>query len=186
MKIDGWFIGNTSVYRRRPLLEIGGFDAKLGGFADNYAARLLALRHGACFIPSALGYWRRTDTGIAAKSMMDPIQVLSIAKYAYERMMQTDAAAFPVGYADHWQRRWFYGAISKCLRSSPAELWQRIITIRAPLNRVDQLTMSLCRRFGTPGRMLFWLSIALHLRRKDFPAIITANIHAFFVRLREG
>jgi glycosyltransferase involved in cell wall biosynthesis len=39
LRDDGWFMGNTALYRRSALLAEGKFDEKLGSFADGYIYR---------------------------------------------------------------------------------------------------------------------------------------------------
>lgn len=71
LRSDGWFMGNTTIFRRQPLLAAGGLDPKLRSFSDGFISRVLALRHGACFIPEPLAIWRRVDAGYAGSTSRD-------------------------------------------------------------------------------------------------------------------
>ena len=71
LRSDDWFMGNTTIYRRKPLLALGGFDPELKSFSDGFVSRVLALRHGACFIPEPLAIWRRVDMGYASSTSSD-------------------------------------------------------------------------------------------------------------------
>ncbi|MGZ8403031.1 MAG: glycosyltransferase family 2 protein [Rhodoplanes sp.] len=109
LRDDGWFMGNTTVFRRAPLLAAGGFTEELGAFADGYVSRLLALKQGACFSPSVLAAWRQTEGGVAWS------QTISLEKTnkliaAVERKMAADGV-FPPGYAERWKRRHLFGAL---------------------------------------------------------------------------
>ena len=53
-RTDFWALGTSTVYRRRPLADIGYFDARLGSLGDALANRLLAFRYGFYFDPAVL------------------------------------------------------------------------------------------------------------------------------------
>jgi len=48
MHDEAWFTGNTTLFRRDVLAEIGGFPEDLSAFTDSYISRLLAVTRGAC------------------------------------------------------------------------------------------------------------------------------------------
>lgn len=58
--------GCACLYRTQLLREFGGFDAEFGPFQDGVAREILATRHGMCFIPRVLGYWRRSAQSFSA------------------------------------------------------------------------------------------------------------------------
>ena len=53
-----WLTGQTTIYRREALIEVGGFDPKLKGLNDLLAAHVVASRYGASFSPVPLGVMR--------------------------------------------------------------------------------------------------------------------------------
>ena len=109
MRDDGWFMGNTSLYRLKPLLDLGGFPAEVGSFNDGYVSRLLALRHGACFAPEVLASWRRLEGGFAWSHAVDRARRDRQVEVVMRRM--TDPASpFPPGYAERWRRRHVFGS----------------------------------------------------------------------------
>jgi hypothetical protein len=109
MREDGWFMGNTTIYRRALLLAIGGFPEDLRSFTDGYVSRLLALRHGACYSPEVLAAWRRLAGGFAWSQTMDRAQLTDLVAAATRRMTE-DGSPFPIGYAARWQGRYIFGA----------------------------------------------------------------------------
>ena len=109
MRDDGWFMGNTTLYRRAPLLAAGGFSEELGAFADGYVARLLTLQHGACFSPEILAAWRRLKGGMAWTVSADPRMAKRLAAVAEAKMRQA-SDVFPAGYPRRWRRRFIFGA----------------------------------------------------------------------------
>jgi len=109
MREDGWFTGNTTLYRRDLLAAAGGFPEELGSFCDGYISRLLALRHGACFSPEILGAWRRLVGGLAGSETADLARARQLVAAA-ERHMAKQGQVFPAGYARRWGRRYLFGA----------------------------------------------------------------------------
>ena len=109
MREDGWFMGNTTLYRRAPLLGIEGFPEELGSFTDGYVSRVLALGHGACFSPEVLAAWRRLEGGFAWSQTVDRERMVPLMEAA-RRKMTEPTSPFPTGYAERWQRRYLFGA----------------------------------------------------------------------------
>jgi len=109
MREDGWFMGNTTLYRRAPLLSIEGFPEELGSFTDGYVSRVLALGHGACFSPEVLAAWRRLEGGFAWSHTVDRERLVQLMEAA-RRKMTEPTSPFPIGYAERWQRRYLFGA----------------------------------------------------------------------------
>jgi glycosyltransferase involved in cell wall biosynthesis len=105
---DSWFMGNTSIYRREYLLAEGGFNPELRSLADGFISRVLALKHGACFSPDALGSWRRQRGGMAWSQAMNADHAPMFA--LVEEEIRKRAGLFPIGYSDRWRRRYLFGA----------------------------------------------------------------------------
>jgi glycosyltransferase involved in cell wall biosynthesis len=108
---DSWFVGTTTVFRGDALRRIG-FDSTLGGFADGFACRVLALKQGACFIPKELACWRKMRTGMAAQDIAVPESVHRIAKRATELMRGAYRDLFSELHVRRWNRRWLFWAVA--------------------------------------------------------------------------
>jgi glycosyltransferase involved in cell wall biosynthesis len=61
------FASHSILYRRDALLAIGGFLEELGWLADWFATYVLAFRHGACYIPATLAYFRVSANSYSAR-----------------------------------------------------------------------------------------------------------------------
>ena len=92
---DTWFMGNTTIFRRQLLLAAGGLDPELRSFHDGFVSCVLALRHGACFIPEPLAIWRRVDAGYAGSTNRDPHELEQILIESNTRMATTFRDLFP-------------------------------------------------------------------------------------------
>jgi glycosyltransferase involved in cell wall biosynthesis len=117
LRDDGWFMCNTTLYRRSALLAVGSFDDKLGPFTDGYMCRLLALQHGACFAPQILAGWRRLLTGHAASHAMKTEEAKNFVAFVKERMIEK-GGLFPAEYIYRWQRRYLFGGLRFALMHS--------------------------------------------------------------------
>ena len=104
MRDDGWFMGNTALFRRGVLVEEGGFPLDLQSFADGYVCRFLALKYGACFSPEVLAAWRRLDAGFAGSVLRSPEKAAALIAAA-ERRMLAAKAVFPIAYVKRWKGR---------------------------------------------------------------------------------
>jgi glycosyltransferase involved in cell wall biosynthesis len=109
MRDDGWFTGNTTLYRREALAAAGGFPDELGSFCDGYISRLLALRHGACFSPEVLGAWRRMEGGLAWSQTADLARAEQLIAIVARHMTEA-SDLFPAGYRQRWAGRYLFGA----------------------------------------------------------------------------
>jgi hypothetical protein len=109
--LGSWFMGNTTIYRRTALIEAGGFRPELHSFTDGFITQVLALKHGACFIPEPLAAWRRMETGYAATTGRDVDIQMEIISCARQLMQTQYQDLFPPGYVKLWETetRFFTG-----------------------------------------------------------------------------
>ena len=60
---------NATLYRRDALLALGGFIEDLRWHADWFANYVLAFRHGACYVPEVLAYYRVSPGSYSARGV---------------------------------------------------------------------------------------------------------------------
>ena len=104
MREDGWFMGNTAIFRKDDLLRCGGFPIDLESFSDGYLYRYLALKEGACFSSDVLAAWRRMDSGFASSVSGSPERYAQIIENG-ERRMLLAPNIFPARYVRRWKGR---------------------------------------------------------------------------------
>lgn len=63
------FSSNTIFYRRDALLALGGFIEDLRWYADWFANYVLAFRHGACYVPEVLAFYRVLPGSYSARGV---------------------------------------------------------------------------------------------------------------------
>ena len=157
---DNYFSGTTSLYRRGALQALGGFDVKLGSFADAFLARRLALTYGCYFIADALGYWRIHGHNYSTATATDP--VLLNARLAEIGTLIADSDLFPAGYDALFARRNRFGAIRMILGGDtpPAAKAERASALLAG-NAFDTRLLQLLLSLGVGGRLaaLAWITM---------------------------
>ncbi len=179
---NGWFVlGNTALWRRDAVIEVGGFRPELGSFTDRFATMAIALRRGACFIPQVLAEWRRLDTGYSASSSAAAAAQRRLTEETL-RLMQTEFAdLFPPGYAESWRRRVAVDeALSELLARRTAngrDAGNRDYLLRAELLATE---LWLQRRTGLPIREVFTARVdrRRHARRLAIFQAATRGAHA--------
>jgi hypothetical protein len=114
---DSWFTGNVTIFRREPLVAIGGFPEDLDSMTDGYVSRRLAVCYGCAFTPEVLGAWRRMESGLAWSQTVDFHYATRIAERV-ERRMREETEKFPAGYPERWKRRYLFGARRFALATS--------------------------------------------------------------------
>ena len=110
-----WFLGNTTIYRRGPLLEVGGFLPELSSYCDTFDSLVLALTHGACFVPENLACWRRLPAGLSSLTGSAPAESLRIMERAGALMRTRYRALFPDDFIRSWERDWYFNLLDDTL-----------------------------------------------------------------------
>jgi len=125
IELDGWFLGYTTIYRRQALRAIGPYDSGLGPFFDNFTSRILAMRHGACFVPEPLAAARKSPSTFSATHSSDPSVMAGVGKRAIEMMRGPYKHFVPEAYVQVFERRFRYLTGSSVAHWSVAEITRR-------------------------------------------------------------
>lgn len=106
--VGSWLMGNTTIYRRQALLDTGGFMPELHAFSDGFLGQVIALKHGACFLPEALGVWRRMEAGYSGSLRSSVHLQRSTLQHAIHLMQGQYRDLFPQRYVKLWERECQY------------------------------------------------------------------------------
>ena len=101
---DNWILTGSAIFRRDCVTWAGGFDARLGSFADGFIARKVALKYGFLFEPEIVASWVVFPDSVSRKTALD----LQRTKYILDVVPTLIAAdpGFPSWYADAFRNRW--------------------------------------------------------------------------------
>ncbi len=68
---DNWILTGSAIFRRDCVTWAGGFDARLGSFADGFIARKVALKYGFLFEPEIVASWVVFPDSVSRKTALD-------------------------------------------------------------------------------------------------------------------
>jgi glycosyltransferase involved in cell wall biosynthesis len=116
---DNWILTGSTVFRRECVAWAGGFDARLGSFADGFIARKIALRYGFYFEPKILASWVVFPDSVSRRTARD----LQRSKYILDTVPSLIAAdsGFPSWYAAAFRDRWRFAACRLALQADPID-----------------------------------------------------------------
>ena len=114
---DNWILTGSAIFRRDCVIWAGGFDARLGSFADGFIARKVALKYGFLFEPEIVASWVVFPDSVSRKTALD----LQRTKYILDVVPTLIAAdpGFPSWYADVFRDRWRFAASRLALQTNP-------------------------------------------------------------------
>jgi glycosyltransferase involved in cell wall biosynthesis len=152
LRFDSWIMGNTTVFNTDALRAEGGFPADLGPFSDGFIGRVLALKHGACFVPEPLAVWRRSTGGYATRTASDIEASLKIVDAASAAMRGRYRDLFPESYVAYWRERALFETLrnasaahgaglerAKAALGIPSPRAQGFFLLACALNRLERL-----------------------------------------------
>ena len=178
-RYGAWFLGNTTVFRRQALLSAGGFRSELLSFTDGFISHVLALKHGACFIPDPLGAWRQMEGGESGLTTRDDDRATEVIAKAVELMTTSSEYShlFPRQYVRNWLTRrlyWAGDAALSDLGKNHARLSQTLEGRHVRPNLIDRILNTLIRgvlkiglvisRGGLHFRCFTWPSTPLMIK----------------------
>lgn len=95
----------ATIFRRQPLIDLGGFPVELGSWGDTFAIQALGLEHGFCYWPHPGMEWTVIPGSMSQATRSDPLKALRIVEHAAELMRSPRfKTLFPSDYVDHWKR----------------------------------------------------------------------------------
>ena len=144
-KYNNWIHSTATIYRRDALLAAGGFIPELHSYCDVFAGFVIALRHGACYIPEPLAAFRITDSnyrsiferqpeilfevkecvnrlinsshaGLFPDEFIEEIERVAI--YNYNRILHSENILSKIYFFLHSGRKIYYPFLRKCLKFS--------------------------------------------------------------------
>lgn len=121
LNMGNWIQSNVTLYKREALIEIGGFKEDLLSYTDSFSNLLLSLKHGCCFIPEALGVWRRLQSGYSSSINANLPLKIKVMKTAGFYMQSDYQAYFSKSFISNWKKKFLYGAIHDIAFSAMTE-----------------------------------------------------------------
>jgi hypothetical protein len=116
---DNWILTGSAIFRRDCITWAGGFNARLGSFADGFIARKIALRYGFYFEPKIVASWVVFPDSVSRRTARE----LQGSKYILDTVPGLIAAdsGFPSWYAAAFRDRWRFAACRLALQADPID-----------------------------------------------------------------
>jgi len=125
-RMDNWILTGSAVFRRDAVVWAGGFDERLGSFADGFVARKIALTFGFYFMPEVVAAWVIFADGVSRRNAIDPDRARHMQTVSVERIAADPV--FPAWYPQRFDNRWRFGT-------------SRLALAQLPVNRAALLAM---------------------------------------------
>jgi glycosyltransferase involved in cell wall biosynthesis len=170
---DNWILTGSSVFCRKSILWAGGFDSKLGPFADGMLGRKLALKFGFFFEPKPVATW----------VVFSDSQSRRIALDRDKTMYFLDAV--PAWYADTFRNRSRFSACRLVLQRHPLDrdflvtVGSRSSAEGATLEKITALPDRL-------ARIVILAVLSFRLRPIALTALLRTTLAVYITRLAFG
>ncbi|MBM3777387.1 MAG: glycosyltransferase family 2 protein [Acidimicrobiia bacterium] len=121
------------IHRRSALAAVGGFAPELGFWTDTFTFRVLARRHGLCYVDQPCACWTAAPDSFSHRTLRDPAGHLEVLA-ALVRQMTSPAHSedFPSDYVSRWSERYRSDIVHAACRQFDArfaalnaDLWPR-------------------------------------------------------------
>ena len=116
---DNWILTGSTIFRHECVAWAGGFDERLGSFADGFIARKIALRFGFVFEPKIVATWVVFPDSVSRRTALE----LQRSRYILNVVPTLIAAdsGFPPWYAEVFRDRWRFATCRLALQADPID-----------------------------------------------------------------
>jgi glycosyltransferase involved in cell wall biosynthesis len=150
-RTDNWILTGSAVFRREAVMQAGGFDPRLGSFADGVMGRKIALSCGFYYAPQVVATWVVYPDSVSRRTALDP----AAARHALETVPARIAEdpVFPAWYPPMFQNRWRFATSRLALEADPIDY--PLLASMGARNRLDRaLLAGLCPLLPRPPARL--------------------------------
>jgi glycosyltransferase involved in cell wall biosynthesis len=158
---DNWILTGSAILRRECALRVGGFDKRLGSFADGFLVRKVALTFGCFFEPRAVSVWAIFSDSVSRKEALDLRQAMRFLDVVPKLI--ADDPVFPKWYPDAFRNRWRFATCRLALQANPIDrelvlaMGARSVKERSQLDKMLHLPGRTIARLATLMCLWYWL-----------------------------
>jgi hypothetical protein len=131
--IGNWMTGQTTIYLREALVEVGGFDPSLKALTDLMSAQVVASRYGASFSPSPLGVMRIHEGAFLTATLGDISLLNSILLDIKKRGPIKEPALFTLKMLNRTTLRFYFASLRMTRGSTLVAINKEIGPLRGGL-----------------------------------------------------
>ena len=110
-----WNTTGGSIWRLKAARQLNAFNKEAQNYVDGFAAYLVPLVYGACFIPEFLMEFRVHGKNLSASARRDPKEWMELVKPMEYLMETTYADKFPLAFVKDLKKRHRYASGSLAL-----------------------------------------------------------------------
>lgn len=158
---DNWIVTGSAILRRDCVLWAGGFDTRLGTFADGFMVRKIALKYGFIFDRRYVSVWALLSTSVSRRTALELEKTKNVLDVV-PRLIAADPI-FPAWYADLFRNRWRFATCRLGLVADPIDkelvlaMGARTATERAILRKLLATPGRPIARMATLATLWYWL-----------------------------
>jgi glycosyltransferase involved in cell wall biosynthesis len=178
-----WHHGSSVIIRTDALVETGGFDPKLGFYADAFTYQLVAAKHGACFVPEILTAFRISEDSYTVRMMNDVGRYREVTNHAKELMCSRYSDVFSAKYVNEWERSRLFEIALKSLstvRDSQVTFLNNLRGLQPPRRLADRFFHWFLRVLMSGQYWTIKLGVSMWIPGGLFPRKILGSIRARF------
>jgi glycosyltransferase involved in cell wall biosynthesis len=173
---DNWILTGSAVFRRECVQWAGGFDARLGSFADGFLARKTALKFGFFFEPQIVAAWVVFPDSVSRRSALELERATTIRDVVPAHIAAD--SAFPAWYAAAFRDRWRFATCRLALQAEPVD--RELVLAMGAASPVERAQLG--RLLSLPGRSLVRLSVLVLLWYRLRPTSLVALLRTRLAR----
>jgi glycosyltransferase involved in cell wall biosynthesis len=129
-RLGNWLTGQTTIYRREALLEVGGFDPSLKALCDLLAAHVVVSRHGAAYSPAPLGVMRVHEGAFLPATLSDSKVLDSILDDIRARGPKLEPGLFTPAMLIRTELRFYFASLRLSEGATIAHIMNRSRAMR--------------------------------------------------------
>ena len=178
-----WMGGNSTIYRRTALIEVGGLLPELGPLCDIFAEMVIALKYGVCFIPTLLSVQRLYASSYSAIEMANLNANIQMYSRAASLMLTTYKELFPPDFVSAWKEQEMHVARLHAYRHLQR---QELVLFRSffmHVNTIDQLAI-IALNVAMKVQSVFLISYLWLRLGKDLRQVILRRLRIAILRIK--
>jgi glycosyltransferase involved in cell wall biosynthesis len=170
--VDNWAVGQSVVYRRQFLAQIGGFDEDLGSFCDGLVYRRLAFDKGFYYSDRLVATWQIRADSLSASSSQSQTESDRLITAVKGSIARSFPAPLNKDYPAVFERRLRFNMARMVLSLDTADI--QAIAELAGMRGLERRIVSSLGPNSMPVRTAILLWLTLRLRPFGFSALVRA------------
>ncbi len=159
---DNWSVGPSVIYRRRRLIEAGGFDEAMGAFSDGMIVRQLAFESGFYFDTAVLAAWERYPESLSARAALSVVESERLIACAVSRVKSSFPCDIREAYAERLEQRLRFNMACLGLQFDKGRINTETVGHMLQFKGVTRAILDICARLPFSRlAVLTWMTLVV-------------------------